>query len=107
MDYLDLKRVQAYQLNTTVAYLIWLFFGVFGGHRFYCKKSHAVTILILEIVGLLTAFMVIGIVPLLIVLIWWIIDAAKIQLWVNQYNLSLMERFDINNGLTNKSFCNR
>ncbi|MCF6776760.1 TM2 domain-containing protein [Thiotrichales bacterium 19X7-9] len=96
MDYIDQKRIEANQLNVTVAYLLWLFLGYFGAHRFYCKKPHVVTILVLEIIGLISLFIVIGIIPLMIVLVWWVIDATKIQKWVSQYNLGLVEQFHLN-----------
>lgn len=93
MDYLEQKKLEAHQLNITAAYLLWFFLGSFGAHRFYCKKPHAVTMLVLELIGWISAVFVIGFIPLMIVFVWWIIDAFKVNTWVKAHNLGMIEAY--------------
>lgn len=61
--------------KSVVAWLLWLFLGAFGAHRFYLKKTgSAVVMLILT----LTFFGAVISGP------WAIIDAFFIQKWVHQ-----------------------
>nr|WP_321314492.1 TM2 domain-containing protein [uncultured Ligilactobacillus sp.] len=58
-----------------VAWLLWLFLGYFGGHRFYFGKTgSAVVMLILS----LTFFGAVISIP------WMLIDAFFIQRWVHE-----------------------
>ncbi|WP_059041837.1 MULTISPECIES: TM2 domain-containing protein [Paenibacillus] len=63
--------------NMFVAYILWYFLGIFGGHRFYMGKiGTAVTQLILSltVVGLIATG------------IWWIVDAFLVHTWVKRHN---------------------
>lgn len=102
MNYLDQKRIESCQLNMTIAYLLWAFLGFFGAHRLYCKKPYGIAILILEIVGLFTLIVAIGIIPLFIVFIWWLIDSVQVFKWVNEYNLKLVEQYYLDSRVTNQ-----
>lgn len=61
-----------------VAYIIWFFFGMFGGHRFYLNKPHGTTMLLLSILTL-------GI-GAIITIPWMIIDAFNIPSWIKENN---------------------
>lgn len=66
--------------NMVVAYILWYFLGIVGGHRFYLGKTGtAVTQLILSIT-------VIG---LIVTSIWWIVDAFLTHTWVKEHNAVL------------------
>ena len=58
-----------------VAWLLWLFLGGFGGHRFYMGKPGTAVIMIICTLSFFGAF---------ITGIWLIIDAFFIQKWVHQ-----------------------
>ena len=78
----DTRALMLFEANkktALVAYLLWFFVGLFGGHNFYLKRTGvAVTQLILTIT-------VIGI---LITMFWVLVDAFLIPGWVrNQNNL--------------------
>jgi TM2 domain-containing membrane protein YozV len=78
----DTRALMLFEANkktALVAYLLWFFLGLFGGHNFYLKRTGvAVAQLILTIT-------VIG---MLISLIWVFVDAFLIPGWVrNQNNL--------------------
>ena len=78
----DTRALMLFEANkktALVAYLLWFFVGLFGGHNFYLKRTGvAVAQLILTIT-------VIGI---LITMFWVLVDAFLIPGWVrNQNNL--------------------
>ncbi len=78
----DARAMMLFEANkktAVVAYLLWFFLGLFGGHNFYLGRTGvAVAQLILSIT-------VIG---LLITIFWVLVDAFLIPGWVrNQNNL--------------------
>jgi TM2 domain-containing membrane protein YozV len=70
---------EANKKNASVAYLLWFFVGLFGGHNFYLKRTGvAVTQLILSLT----------LVGMAITFFWVLVDAFLIPGWVrNQNNL--------------------
>ena len=78
----DTRALMLFEANkktALVAYLLWFFVGLFGGHNFYLKRTGvAVAQLILSIT-------VVGIV---VTAFWVLVDAFLIPGWVrNQNNL--------------------
>ncbi|WP_051235828.1 TM2 domain-containing protein [Paenibacillus pinihumi] len=70
--------------NRVLAYIIWYFLGLFGGHRFYTgrrKSGWAQLALSLTIAGL----------PL--TLVWWAVDAFYLHKWVHSYNNDMQQQF--------------
>ena len=64
--------------NMVIAYVLWYFLGLFGGHRFYFGKTgSAVAQLILSITvfGMIATF------------IWWIVDAFLVHTRITSYNV--------------------
>ncbi|WP_018300144.1 NINE protein [Fangia hongkongensis] len=106
MDYIEQKKLESKQMNMSVGYILWFFLGQFGAHRFYCKKNHGVTMLVLEIVAWILICtvigMIIGIPIIFAVMIWWLIDAFKVQKWINEFNLSVVEEYSRNNESNSK-----
>ncbi|ETD88999.1 TM2 domain-containing protein [Rhodobacter capsulatus] len=73
------QRLANDKKSTLVAYLLWFFLGGFGVHRFYLGKSGSGAImLVLMILGWLTAIFYVGFAFLLVVAIWMIVDAFLI-----------------------------
>ncbi len=67
--------VHAPAKELTVAYLLLLFLGTVGAHRFYLGRTgSAIGMLSLAILGALTALVLIGFVLLAAVAVWWIVD---------------------------------
>lgn len=67
------------QKSKLVAFLLWLFLGGLGAHRYYCGKvGTGVVILILTVIGIFTSGIVIGIPILAVVGIWLIVDLVRI-----------------------------
>jgi|GEM_PF-273392 len=82
--------------STGVAYLLWFFTGGFGGHRFYMGLAgSAVFQLILTILGWsLLAAGGFGLVFLIPLGFWLLIDAATLGGKVSRHNQALMARLN-------------
>ncbi|KOY70763.1 TM2 domain-containing protein [Apilactobacillus kunkeei] len=81
-DYVENNAV-----SPVAAWLLWVFLGQFGAHRFLFKKPYAALMLTLEIIGWVTIFFIIGLGFLSAVWIWWIVDAFSIQSWIKESRL--------------------
>ncbi len=69
------QRLANEKKSTGIAYLIWFFLGMLGVHRFYLGATGSgVAILILTILGVLTAALGIGLILLVISGIWCLVD---------------------------------
>lgn len=67
--------------NKTVAALFALFLGNLGIHKFYLgEKNAGLTYLICTLVGWLTCWLIIGLLPILVVSILAFVDAIKLLL---------------------------
>jgi len=74
------SEVKSRGKSMLVAYVLWYFLGIFGGHRFYMGRTGtAVTQLILSIT----------VVGMLVTSIWWIIDAFLLHSQVREHNQQL------------------
>lgn len=81
-EYVDNNAV-----SPVAAWLLWVFLGQVGAHRFLFKKPYAALMLTLEIIGWVTAIILIGFGFLFAVWIWWIVDAFSIQSWLKESRL--------------------
>lgn len=73
------QRVTNEAKSTGAAYLLWFFLGQLGAHRFYLgRPGSGIVQLLLCIMGWATVVIVVGIVPLIILGIWWVVDAFLI-----------------------------
>lgn len=66
--------------SMVVAYVLWYFLGIFGGHRFYMKKTGS------AVAQLILSLTFIG---LIVTGIWWIVDAFLLHTWVKEENAVL------------------
>lgn len=84
--------------TASVAYLYLLFLGVFGAHRFYLgRKGSGSVMLILSFVGflLLATQDQIGLICLLVVGLWLIIDFFNISKMTRTFNQQLAYRLGL------------
>ena len=68
------------------AVLLWLFLGGLGAHRFYLRRPHAITILLLSVSVVVLSVFGIGLLILLAVGVWLLIDVFFLAKWVAEYN---------------------
>ncbi len=84
-------QYEATKKSIGVAYVLWFFFGGLGAYRFYLKKTgSAVTMLVITLVSALLTIVVIGIVGLIAMGIWVIVDAFLIPGWISTHNLKIV-----------------
>lgn len=69
--------------NMFVAYILWYFLGIFGGHRFYMGRNGS------AIAQLILSITVIGMIA---TAIWWIVDAFLLHTWVKEHNAMVENR---------------
>ena len=90
----DTQAMMQYDANKKsmlVAYLLAIFVGTLGIHRFYLgEKNTAIAQLVLTIVGWLTVWIVIGALPLIAVSIWVLVDLFLIPGLVAKQNNKLI-----------------
>jgi len=76
----DARVLMLYEANkktALVAYLLWFFLGLFGGHNFYLGRTGvAVTQLILSLIFI----------GMVITIFWVLVDAFLIPGWVRRQN---------------------
>ena len=73
---------EAHEKSKGVAYLLWLFFGWLGVHRFYAGKTSS---------GLAQLLLSLSVVGLAVTVIWWLVDAFLIPDMINQHNLGVID----------------
>ena len=79
-----------------VAYLLWFFLGATGAHRFYLGQTGtAVAQLLLFIFGWLTIWVGVGLVLLLPLGIWVLVDAFLIPSIAREQNMRLADRLTL------------
>lgn len=81
------SEVQKNGKNILIAYILLIFLGVLGIHRFYLNRpGTAIAQLVLTVVGWLTVFIVIGFLPLLVVAVWIFVDLFLVPGMVAEFN---------------------
>ncbi|WP_042777789.1 TM2 domain-containing protein [Sinorhizobium fredii] len=79
------QRVTNESKSTAVAYLLWIFLGGLGAHRFYIGRvGSGLAILVLTILGILLAPFHVGTVFLVPAVIWALVDAFLIPGMIRQ-----------------------
>lgn len=89
----DTAKMMAYDAakkSVGAAYLLWIFLGGVGGHRFYAGKiGTGVAYLVMHILGWLTVAFGIGLLFFAVILIWWIIDGFMLGGMIRQKNMEI------------------
>jgi len=80
----------AHKKSALIAYLLWWFLGGFGAHRFYLGRTgSAVAMLVITLVSMVLVLVAVGLLGILAIGIWWLIDAFLIPGIVRQHNTRL------------------
>lgn len=88
------QAVDAKSHSMAAAWIIWLAFGMWGGHRFYLYGSHsksAIAMLCLTAFGWLTVIFFIGWLFLLATAIWKYVDAFSLCQHIKYERLSIKQ----------------
>lgn len=98
------SEMQRKQKNVAVAFILWFFLGWAGAHRFYTDRiGSGIAMLGLNICGVICYFiglallsvilgfliLPIGFILSLAFLVWWIVDAVKLQDVINYMNAQI------------------
>lgn len=81
-----LMAFEAGKKSTGVSYALWFFLGAVGAHRFYNGKIGTG---VAQVLCLLFCWLI---VPLVVLVVWVIVDAFLIPGWVRSHNLLLMSK---------------
>lgn len=72
-------------VSTVVVYVVWFFFGMFGGHRFVTGRvGSGVLMLLMQGFGWLTFWFGLGFVVWGLLGLWWLVDALLIPGWMSE-----------------------
>ena len=95
----DTRAMMAFEASKksiALAYVLWACLGLAGVHRFYLgNTASGAAMLALFIVGWFTFVFVVGIVVLIILAIWWLVDAFLIPHLTNTKNIQLAVMFGV------------
>lgn len=87
------QRITNDAKSPVVAYLLLIFLGGFGAHRFYLGKTGtAITMLIMFVLGWLTLVLGVGLLLLIAVGIWSLVDIFLIPGMVQQDKDAIRQR---------------
>ena len=88
----EMIRFEADKKSAGAAFVLCLFLGNFGAHRFYMNKPYAVLKLILMIISIPLCFICIGYIGVLAMAIWSLVDLFYISGWVKEHNTALLAK---------------
>ena len=93
---IDPRTIMLYDANKKsagIAYLLWFFVGLLGGHRFYLGRTGSgLGMAALLVLSLILTVAVIGVFGLFVLGIWALIDALLIPGMVQEHNNQLIQR---------------
>lgn len=94
-----LMRYDANKKSAAVAYLLLLFVGLFGAHRFYLGRTgSAIAMLVLAMVSLLLTLVVIGLFGIVALYAWVFVDLFLVPGIVRDFNNKLIAALGVNPG---------
>jgi TM2 domain-containing membrane protein YozV len=92
---LDVSTAMRYDANKKspfIAYLLWFFLGGLGGHRFYAGRTgSAIALLLLSLFSVPLTAVGIGLIGVVMVGIWVLIDAFLIPDMIRTHNNGLLD----------------
>lgn len=91
-DTKDLMRFELEKKSAGVALLLCWLFGVFGVHRFYLRRSHGLTMLLITLLSIPLCFVLIGFAGLIVTWIWMVVDLFQVSVWTKEHNTAVLAR---------------
>ena len=90
-DATTMMRYDANKKSAVVAYLLLIFLGGFGAHRFYLGRTgSAVAMLVITIVSFVLAFVYIGLLGFIVIGVWCFVDLFLVPGLVSDFNNKLI-----------------
>lgn len=88
------QRVTNEAKSTAVAYLLWIFLGGFGAHRFYIGRTGSgIAMIALLVIGLVTAGVGIGALFIVALGVWLLVDLFLIPGMIRNHTNAVRESF--------------
>jgi TM2 domain-containing membrane protein YozV len=92
-DAVAMMRYDAAKRSAVIAYLLWFLLGTFVAHRFDLGRvGSGLAMLAIFALSWLLTFVLIGYAGLLLIGIWWVVDAFLIPGMTASYNTRLVDR---------------
>lgn len=88
----QLLRYESEKKSAGLAFVLCWFLGIWGVHRFYLKRPHAKTMLIISLISIPLCFVFIGFISFTAVWVWMIVDLFSVSKWVKEYNVALLNK---------------
>lgn len=88
----EMIRFEAQKKSAGLAFVLCWLLGIWGAHRFYMKKPHAVTKLVCTVIAIPLCFILVGWLWFIANGIWTFIDLFYISGWVKEYNTVLLTK---------------
>ena len=78
-------------------FLCWVC-GIFGGHRFYLGKPHAVTMLVITLISFPLCFVIVGFFGIAATWVWMVVDLFSVSRWTREHNTALLAKIQSGQG---------
>lgn len=88
----QLLRFEKEKKSVGLAFALCWILGIWGVHRFYLKRRHAVTMLIVTLISIPLCFVFVGFISLTAVWLWVIADMFSVSKWVKEDNVATLTR---------------
>jgi TM2 domain-containing membrane protein YozV len=85
-------RFEAEKKSAGLAFVLCWLLGIWGAHRFYLNRPHAIVMLIITIISIPLCFFLIGFVGLATTWIWMFVDLFLVSRWVKEHNTLVLAR---------------
>lgn len=92
LDARAMMRFETEKKSDGVALFLCWVLGIFGAHRFYLGRSHAVTMLVISLVSIPLCFVLIGFVGIFATSLWAIIDLFSVSKWAKEHNAAVLAK---------------
>jgi len=92
LDAQAMMRFETEKKSDGVALLLCWALGIFGAHRFYLGRSHAVTMLVISLVSIPLCFGLIGFGGIFATSLWAIIDLFSVTRWAKEHNAAVLTK---------------
>ena len=94
-----LMRYDANKKSVAVAYLLLLFVGLFGAHRFYLGRTgSAIVMLVLALLSFVLTLVAVGMIGILGLYVWVFVDLFLVPGIVRDFNNRLIASLGVNPG---------